>query len=190
MAKLIILVGCARSGKSTWCKNFRKEHPNTAIVRADDIRLALGSRYSSYTEPYVAAIKDTMIQALQKEDYEYIIVDGTHTTEHSLKKVLYHDPDAEVVVIPTLPEICKDRAAYTNQTDLFPVINRMWKQLKTTIIKQIQNENSVLPPEKLASIVDDQFVVSFGTDVLNRAARRLGSEVKAEKAIFHRNAVH
>ena len=38
MAKIILCRGIQGSGKTTWAKQYCKEHPNTIRVNRDDIR--------------------------------------------------------------------------------------------------------------------------------------------------------
>lgn len=140
MPKVIFTVGLPRCGKSTFCKEFRKSNPNTVIVRADDIRLAYGFRYNSLLEKQVAATKETMLITLMKEDYDYILVDGTHTSEKSIKDIIKIAPEAQPKVIITHPQTCKDRAAASYQSDLVPVIDRMWTNLQNTLDTQILSE--------------------------------------------------
>ena len=149
MGKLYFLIGLARSGKSTFAqkwlnqeidivdnslfitksKNFMTHRIYTprTIVCADDIRLSLGHRWNGHVEPFVNAIKLTMIKTLlYKHD---VLVDGTHTTTKSILELLNIDRDALTFVIYTNPQICKQRAKETNQEDLYPIIDRMYFQL-------------------------------------------------------------
>lgn len=149
MGKLYFLIGLARSGKSTFAqkwlnqeidivdnslfitksKNFMTHRIYTprTIVCADDIRLSLGHRWNGHIEPFVNAIKLTMIKTLlYKHD---VLVDGTHTTTKSILELLNIDRDALPFVIYTNPQICKQRAKETNQEDLYPIIDRMYFQL-------------------------------------------------------------
>lgn len=149
MGKLYFLIGLPRSGKSTFAqkwlnqeidivdnslfitksKNFMTHRIYTprTIVCADDIRLSLGHRWNGHIEPFVNAIKLTMIKTLlYKHD---VLVDGTHTTTKSILELLNIDRDALPFVIYTNPQICKQRAKETNQEDLYPIIDRMYFQL-------------------------------------------------------------
>ena len=149
MGKLYFLIGLPRSGKSTFAqkwlnqeidivdnslfitksKNFMTHRIYTprTIVCADDIRLSLGHRWNGHIEPFVNAIKLTMIKTLlYKHD---VLVDGTHTTTKSILELLNIDRDALPFVIYTNPQICKQRAKETNQEDLYSIIDRMYFQL-------------------------------------------------------------
>jgi hypothetical protein len=152
--KLFFLIGLPRSGKSSFGKKWvdrkinilennlytennlctannicvckTKVNPRV-IVCADDIRLSLGHRWNGHIEDYVHAIKMTMIKTLlQKHD---VLVDGTHTTEKSIRDLLNIDNNAIPYILPTTPQICKIRATETHQEDLCPIIDRMWYNL-------------------------------------------------------------
>lgn len=141
MSNLYCCIGLPRSGKSTYCNQWVLEKPGRVKVCGDDIRLALtGERFNSHVEPYISAIKSTMIKTLLLGDFE-VIVDGTHTTERSIKQILQIDKNAQFIVFDTDLKICKERAKLTNQEDLLPVIDRMAsqiEQLKTTSFGDIQ----------------------------------------------------
>lgn len=136
---LYFTIGCARSGKSTYCDEWVKAAPNRAIVCADNIRLALhGQRYQSLAEPMVHAIKDVMIRSLLARGID-VIIDGTHTTEQSIKAVLQADKNAVAIVFDTPANVCKERARATGQEDLYKVIDRMDSQLKKLHARGINN---------------------------------------------------
>lgn len=125
-------VGTARCGKSTFCDKWVREPSDRprAIVCADNIRLALhGQRYNQVSEPMVWAIKDYMTEALLSRGHD-IIIDGTHTTKESIRRILKVDPNAKYKLINTPKDICIRRAIDTGQVDLIPVIERQHAQLQ------------------------------------------------------------
>jgi predicted kinase len=149
--KLIIAIGPPRSGKSTICNdwiNYKIDIANNStynrkgltkifsesprvIVCSDDIRLALtGERFNINTEGFIHAIQKVMIKSLLNRGFD-VIVDGTNTLLEHIKELLYIDPNADYLIVDTPPEVCKERAIATNQSDLLPVIDRMSKQLNS-----------------------------------------------------------
>lgn len=131
IGKLYMTVGSARCGKSTYCTNWVKEKTNRVIVCSDDIRKALhGNRYASYSEGMVYAIKGIMIRALLSRGFD-VIVDGTHTSRESVKRILEIDPDAVAILFDTDEETCIERAKTTNQEDLIPVIQGQFRNLES-----------------------------------------------------------
>lgn len=133
MGKLYFLMGLPRSGKSSWAQSWIEEKPGRVIVCADDIRLACGHRWNSHIESYISSSKELMIKTLlQKHD---VLVDGTHTTENNIRKLLQIDHNAQPIFINTHPEVCKKRAKQTNQEDLYPIIVRMQYNFQNLYIK-------------------------------------------------------
>lgn len=129
MPNLLYLCGCPRSGKSTLCKKWAEASPMRAIVSSDDIRLALtGKRYEPLAETMVFATKHVMIRALLNRGFD-VIVDGTHSTEISIQRILEIDINAVAIPIQTEYNTCIQRAIDTNQSDLVPSINRVYNNL-------------------------------------------------------------
>lgn len=129
MPKLFYTIGNMRSGKSTLCTEWAKNKPMRTIVNSDSIRLALtGKRYEPLAETMVFATKHVMIRALLERGFD-VIVDGTHSTEISIQRLLEIDIDAEAIPIYTDYNICKQRAYMTNQEDLIPSIDRVHNNL-------------------------------------------------------------
>jgi predicted kinase len=129
MGRLIILIGRAKSGKSTWARNSFLE--NKVIVCADEIRLSLhGQRFLAEKEKEVHKITEVMVKTLFKQDLK-IIIDETNTTISSIRKWLRIDSAAEIVYIDTPPEICKQNALNFGHDDLVNkgVIDRMGDNL-------------------------------------------------------------
>jgi hypothetical protein len=148
---LTIACGCARAGKTTFAKKWQSyedhetlnemynrrifDHPSLflnprVVVCMDKFRLALyGTRYNGYLEGLVSFLKPVILNWLLDSGYD-VYSDGTNTTASSLKRLFQLDPNAKVVFFDTEPQICKERAAQTNQSDLVPIIDRMYNNLK------------------------------------------------------------
>jgi hypothetical protein len=142
---LYFTIGLPRSGKSTECKswlNYQAEiihnkkvgrfhdmchyipdNMPRVVVTPDHWRLALGHRYNWFVEPIVFSHVQIAIKALIA-DYD-VLVDDTHTTIESLKRIYECSPNAIGVPMGTTAEICKERAIKTGQPDLCIVIDRM-----------------------------------------------------------------
>lgn len=147
MSKLYVMCGLPRSGKSTIAKNwseylisidergrtkfFLQEGnfiPKRVVVSPDSIRLSLGHRFNWHVEPFVHATSQIMVKTLLNDNYD-VLVDCTNTTEESLTKWFYFDNEAIVVPIKTDVGECISRAKNTNQSDLIPVIQRMYENM-------------------------------------------------------------
>lgn len=151
MNNLYYTIGLPRSGKSTFCRNWTAEKPNRVIVCADDIRLSFGHRFNEHIEEHISSIKHLMIRTLLRS--HDVIVDGTHTTWSSIRKLLEINWKAEPYWIQQFSdpnsinyiELCEKRAIASNQPDLLPVISRMAKQqhqLECEYIYKIEAERT------------------------------------------------
>lgn len=126
---LYFMIAASRSGKSTYANKWINEGEKRVIVCSDDIRHALhGNRYSTYAETMVFAIKHVMIRSLLSRGFT-VLVDGTHTSEISITRLLEIDPNAEPILIRTPKEECINRAKKLGQDDLIPVIERQFKNI-------------------------------------------------------------
>jgi predicted kinase len=135
MAKLTALIGTARSGKSTFSRGWEEEKDPDGLTRlvlnCDQVRLALhGHRWIGKAEPMVSATYGVMINTLLLNPKLHILLDDTHTTVASVRSVLNLDPDAKFIYIPCPVEVARKRAIDTNQSDLIPVIDRMYNNLQ------------------------------------------------------------
>jgi hypothetical protein len=151
LGKLLFFCGLPRSGKSTEAKNwlnhlsdFSEESRSftlrpvgeqgkivgkpRVVLCPDSIRVALGHRYNYWTEPFVFATTQIMGRSLLSS-YD-VLIDDTHTTITSIKRVLEISPFASPILVKTTAEVCKVRAIATGQHDLIPVIERMDHNLK------------------------------------------------------------
>lgn len=129
MTNLYFTIAASRSGKSTYANKWVNEGEKRVIVCSDDIRKSLhGNRYSAYAETMVFGIKHIMIRSLLSRGFT-VLVDGTHTSEISITRILEIDPTAEAILIKTTKEECINRAINLGQNDLVPVIERQFRNI-------------------------------------------------------------
>lgn len=138
MSKLTALIGLARSGKSTFSEKWQLEDDpdglKRVVVSGDKVRLGLHDhRFIFKAEPMVHAVYQTMVRALLLNPHLHVLMDDTHTTVSSIRNVLNIDDNAEFIYIPCDPATARKRAIDTNQTDLIPVIDRMYDNLEYLI---------------------------------------------------------
>lgn len=138
---LHFMIGLPRSGKSTWATKWMRAPSRQVggvpfprvVVCADNIRLAVhGQRFNSRAEPTVHMIKDYMTVSLLDRGHD-VLVDGTHTTKASLRRLMQIDPNATWTHIATPKDVCQERAVACGQADLVPIIERMGRQLQTLL---------------------------------------------------------
>lgn len=118
---LIMPIGLARSGKSTWAKT-----QNYPVISVDAVRLALhGTRYDSEREDEVWRLMYLLVDALFIAGNDVVILDATSLNKESRDKWRGRGYELKFKIFDTSPEICKERAMLTNQEDLIPVIDAM-----------------------------------------------------------------
>lgn len=153
MPNLFFSIGLPRSGKSTYGMQWAKDGPMRAVVSSDKIRLAItGKRYEPLAETLVFATKHIMIRTLLDTGFD-VYVDGTHSTEISITRLLEIDENAKAVIFDTDLQTCIDRAIATNQNDLIPAILRIHKNL-LKIGWNVENNHSALQ-DNLVSIMNN-----------------------------------
>lgn len=73
--KLFITLGLPGSGKTTWAKEYQKDHPDTVVVCRDDLRwMLVDYRFSRANESLVAAARDVLIKTALA-DRDVIVAD-------------------------------------------------------------------------------------------------------------------
>lgn len=100
------------------------------VWNSDSLRLAMtGKRYTKDVEPLIHTVKHYALKTLLLQGY-VVLVDGTHTTERSIKALLELDINATAIIFDTREETCVMRAHQTGQSDLVPVIRRHCQQIQ------------------------------------------------------------
>ncbi len=116
--ELFILIGIPGSGKSYWAKHqFHQDLNKTKYISRDEIRFALLNDDDNYFDKEKEAYKqfiDTINLALVDDDIEYIIIDATHLTKGSRKKLFNNilvndDVTITYVIFETPFNICWKR---------------------------------------------------------------------------------
>lgn len=73
----------------------------------------------------VWAIARYMVESLFNAGHQIVILDATNLIDARRREWLSSKWETLVHVVPTSPEICKERALACGQDDLVPVIDRM-----------------------------------------------------------------
>ena len=129
--KLILTIGIPRCGKTTWIKEYVKEHPNTVVVSPDDVRLSLhGKRYELLAEPMIWSIVKIMVRSLFLSGNTNIIIDATHTSKK--RRTFWNDLNENMYYKLFKPnkDVCIERAVRTGQSDLVKIIEAMYKRFE------------------------------------------------------------
>lgn len=99
MSKIIILVGCPASGKSTYARELHRKDKNCVIINRDDIRDARGTYWIPEQEGYISDIEEFSVRAALNRGLTPII-DATNLNPKSREKWdrIAHEMGAEVEV--------------------------------------------------------------------------------------------
>lgn len=84
--EVIILRGLPGSGKTTWAREYCKEHTEFRRVSKDDIRAMLGAEFSTENEDAVCNIRDRIIQVLIGHLFS-VVVDDTNISKHHVMRI-------------------------------------------------------------------------------------------------------
>lgn len=87
MAKIILCRGIQGSGKTTWAKQYCKEHPNTIRVNRDDIRQMFSQKWSKELEQIVV---DTELRAIDNalyEEMDVVVDDVSNLNRYTVDKI-------------------------------------------------------------------------------------------------------
>lgn len=105
MKKLIILSAFPASGKTTWAKQYQKEHENVYILNSDEIRLELthGNYHDRSKQDQVWETFDRRILEIAKIDNVTLILDALNDTNEVRKKYLTMTPEFDYKVLVIFP---------------------------------------------------------------------------------------
>lgn len=87
MPKIILCRGIQGSGKTTWAKQYCKEHPNTIRVNRDDIRQMFSQKWSKELEQIVI---DTELRAIDNalyEEMDVVVDDVSNLNRYTVDKI-------------------------------------------------------------------------------------------------------
>ena len=100
MSTVFILKGLPASGKSTWAREYQKNHPNTFRVNKDDLRSMLFGKYwSKQKEKIVLEIRDKIIDICIKNDYDILVDDTNLSPKHESRIVSLFSKYAEIEIV-------------------------------------------------------------------------------------------
>jgi predicted kinase len=127
------MCGVARSGKTTWIKENKKD--TDVIVSADEIRkIVYGQRFWQDGESLMWSIRTMILEYLMKQGKD-IIIDETNTTAKRRKPIIklankYNYIIGINVIEGVSEEECKKRAIESNMSDLLSVIEYQYQNFE------------------------------------------------------------
>lgn len=108
MSKLLLPIGLIGSGKSTWARQYIKDHSNTKIVGGDEIRLMLNGGvyvHDEALEPIVLYALEDITESLLNQGYD-VILDECYCSlnkkmrEHAATTAIFCNAEFVAVVFP------------------------------------------------------------------------------------------
>jgi predicted kinase len=133
-SKLFYTIGCMRSGKSTFARQWEKEKTTPdekrVVLSGDSFRKGVhGQIYIGEAEFFVFACMDAAARALIHEGYT-VLIDETSSSINTIERYLRICIQAQPIWIDTPKEICITRAINLKQEYLIPAIERVSKQIE------------------------------------------------------------
>ena len=105
------------SGKTTWARNYQKEHPNTFIVNSDDIRMEVtNGDYQDHTkQKEVWELFEKRIHEYAQKDDSTVILDALNGTNEVRLKYLTTTPEFDKKVLVLFPTTLDKSRFYNNR---------------------------------------------------------------------------
>ena len=105
MKTLIMLSAYPASGKTTWAKQYQKDHPNTYILNSDDIRMELtgGNYHDRSKQKEVWELFDKRIQEYGEIDGVTLILDALNDVNEVRLKYLKATPQYDKKILVMFP---------------------------------------------------------------------------------------
>ena len=85
MPKIIVLQGVPASGKSTWAKDYIKNHPDAVIVCRDSIREGTGTYWNPNHEDYISTVEELSIRTAITAGLD-VVVDATNLNPKTIER--------------------------------------------------------------------------------------------------------
>ena len=89
MSKIILCRGIQGSGKTTWAKQYCKEHPNSIRVNRDDIRAMMGCKWSQSLEVVVRSSELRAIEVAISLGID-VVVDDVSNLNQGTETAIYN----------------------------------------------------------------------------------------------------
>ena len=119
MKTLIMLSAIPASGKSTWAKEYKENHPNTYIVSSDEIRLELthGDYHDRSKQKEVWELFDKRIHEYGAIDDVTVILDALNDVNEVRLKYLSTTPEFDKKILVLFPSCYEKSQKYNGMRD-------------------------------------------------------------------------
>ena len=155
MKKLIMLSAFPASGKTTWAKNYQKEHDNVYIINSDDIRLELtaGNYHDRSKQKEVWDTFDRRIHEIAKIDDVTLILDAVNDTNEVRLKYLSTTPEFDYKVLVMFPSTLERSKKFNSMR---PDECRVPDDVIEMMFKKFEQ-----PSEEVLKLVDEVYEVRW-----------------------------
>ena len=155
MRKLIMLSAFPASGKTTWAKNYQKEHENVYIINSDEIRLELtaGDYHDRSKQAQVWETFDRRIHEIGKLDNITLILDAVNDTNEVRMKYLSTTPEFDYKVLVMFPSTLERSKLFNSRR---PVECRVPDDVIEMMFKKFEQ-----PSEEVLKLVDEIYEVRW-----------------------------
>lgn len=154
MKTLIMLSGIPASGKSTWAKNYQKEHPNTFVISSDDVRVDVTGDYQDHSrQGEVWAEFSRRIHEYGKIDGSTVILDALNDVDFVREKYVKENPEFDAYKLVIFP-FDKERSIKLNNERVWPY--KVPDNILLGLIDKYQN-----PSEETRNLFDEIITISW-----------------------------
>ena len=157
MKTLIILSAIPASGKSTWAKEYQKNHDNVVIISSDAIRLEITHGVygdQSHQKEVWRVFEERMHEYPKMSDNIIVILDALNDTNELRYKYLSTTPEYDKKVLVLFPASNLEKAKYFNS--LRPVNARVPDDILVMLTNKFEP-----PSEEVLALVDELIEVTW-----------------------------
>ena len=124
MKTLIVLSAMPGSGKSTWAKQYQKEHSHTLIVSSDEIRFELTGQSQDFSkQKEVWELFSLRIhEYAQKFDDVTVILDALNDLNLLREKYVKENPEFDEYVLVLFPRTIEQIRRYNKERESTAVV--------------------------------------------------------------------
>ena len=156
MKTLIMLSAVPAAGKTTWAKNYQKEHDNVYIINSDDVRLELtNGNYQDRSK------QKEVWELFEKRIHEYankaedvtVILDALNDVNPVRYKYLSTTPEYDKKILVLFPTTLENSQKYNGE--------RVWPNRVPDDVLVMLNKKFEEPSEEVLALVDEVITVKW-----------------------------
>ena len=156
MKTLIMLSAVPAAGKTTWAKNYQKEHDNVYIINSDDVRLELtNGNYQDRSK------QKEVWELFEKRIHEYankaedvtVILDALNDVNPVRYKYLSTTPEYDKKILVLFPTTLENSQKYNGE--------RVWPNKVPADVLVMLNNKFEEPSEEVLALVDEVITVKW-----------------------------